>query len=574
MAGPHPRASKDGKPSTTTKHAPLSPESLSLAQLRTKTISHPMQRVQITIYIPPHTVGAIIGKGGRTILGVQREAMRRSAGHVNPIRISAVTEATESSSSNQNNNEDAENNPNQQGGEDETDYDKDDPMDYWTPVVVKGDPVGCFSAVRQIVTLVEGDNDPDIVLDVPIHKTKHNSIVGKGGLIIAALSATYETRIMVPPNELMENVHENVWTKKRQDAGAALLFGNNNDSDEKNNSSTNSTTTPNPNEKILPGMTPPPNIIQLEGDIDKVEHCLVKMLSIVAGEKWIPTGVIDHRVHIHNAKLPVQTAAKTAPAAAVATATSPTVTSGNTNMNNKDETYAEAVIIKVWTPDSKLLNLGKIRKVQRKTNTVIRRKKIRLREDKNVPGVTIVNEENAAVTNNESQEEDVVDKDVNEEDENVDEDENEEENEDDVDDNDEEGEEGGDDTKEDEVLSPTAGKSAKSSHGNKPKTATKYIITGTTKSVKSATAQFEKILGLEPGSATIVDTTAKVRAKMEKESSSGGGNEKDTKHHARAGSKAEGGEVKKKKGKVPRYLSKKAAYARKKTEKAQEKVEE
>ena len=104
MAGPHPRAPKDGKPSTP-KHAPLSPESLSLAQLRTKTIDHPMQQVQITIYIPPHTVGAIIGKGGRTILGVQREAMRRSAGHVNPIRISAVTEATESSNQN---NEDAE----------------------------------------------------------------------------------------------------------------------------------------------------------------------------------------------------------------------------------------------------------------------------------------------------------------------------------------------------------------------------------------------------------------------------------------------------------------------------------
>lgn len=566
MAGPHPRAPKDGKPSTP-KHAPLSPESLSLAQLRTKTIDHPMQQVQITIYIPPHTVGAIIGKGGRTILGVQREAMRRSAGHVNPIRISAVTEATESSNQN---NEDAEQ------GEDETDYDKDDPMDYWTPVVVKGDPVGCFSAVRQIVTLVEGDNDPDIVLDVPIHKTKHNSIVGKGGLIIAALSATYETRIMVPPNEFMENVHENVWTK-RQDAGAALLFGA---SDEKNNSNNNSSTTPNPNERILPGMTPPPNIIQLEGDIDKVEHCLVKMLSIVAGEKWIPTGVIDHRIHVHNAKLPVQTA-KTVPAAPPPppATTSPTATSsGNTNAN-KDETYAEAVIIKVWTPDSKLLNLGKIRKVQRKTNTVIRRKKIRLREDRNVPGVTIVNEENAAVTNeNDEEEDDIVDKDVNDEDENADEDENEEENEDDdVDDEEEEGEEGGHDTKEEEVPSPTAGRSAKSSHG-KPKTATKYIITGTTKSVKSATAQFEKILGLQAGSATIVDTTAKVRAKMEKESShGGGGTEKDTKHHARAGSKAEGGEVKKKRGKVPKHdkrQNSKAAYARKKAEKAQEKVEE
>jgi len=47
---------------------------------------------------------------------------------------------------------------------------------------------------------------------------------------------------------------------------------------------------------------------------------------------------------------------------------------------DKDKTTAEAVIVKIWTPSSKLLNLGKIRKVQRKTNTVIRRKKLRFTE--------------------------------------------------------------------------------------------------------------------------------------------------------------------------------------------------
>ena len=49
---------------------------------------------------------------------------------------------------------------------------------------------------------------------------------------------------------------------------------------------------------------------------------------------------------------------------------------------DKDKTTAEAVIVKIWTPSSKLLNLGKIRKVQRKTNTVIRRKKLRFTEKK------------------------------------------------------------------------------------------------------------------------------------------------------------------------------------------------
>ena len=47
---------------------PLSPEALSLAHLRQKAISHPMQQVQITIYIPSQTVGAVIGRAGKTIL--------------------------------------------------------------------------------------------------------------------------------------------------------------------------------------------------------------------------------------------------------------------------------------------------------------------------------------------------------------------------------------------------------------------------------------------------------------------------------------------------------------------------
>jgi hypothetical protein len=36
----------------------------------------------------------------------------------------------------------------------------------------------------------------------------------------------------------------------------------------------------------------PPNVIHLEGEIDNVEQCLVKMPSIVAGEPYFPTGVI------------------------------------------------------------------------------------------------------------------------------------------------------------------------------------------------------------------------------------------------------------------------------------------
>lgn len=47
---------------------PLSPEALSLAHLREKSISHPMNQIQIIVYVPTQFVGAIIGRGGKTIL--------------------------------------------------------------------------------------------------------------------------------------------------------------------------------------------------------------------------------------------------------------------------------------------------------------------------------------------------------------------------------------------------------------------------------------------------------------------------------------------------------------------------
>jgi len=73
-----------------------------------------------------------------------------------------------------------------------------------------------------------------------------------------------------------------------------------------------------------------------------------------------------------------------------------------------------------------------------------------------------------------------------------------------------------------------------------PKTATKYIITGKTEAVRSATAQFEKILGLEPGSSAIVDTTHKT---MNSSTTSAGAN-KDAANAAQqvGGTKSEPGD--------------------------------
>ena len=134
---------------------------------------------------------------------------------------------------------------------------------------------------------------------MPIHKAKHNLLVGKGGITIAALSATYETRIMIPPNELMSNVGggENVWKQRQHahqthDAGSMALFGK--------VSNTGGTGSNNQNLNATGTGSLPPQIIQLEGDVDNVEQCLVKMLNIVAGERWVPTGVIVEMAEVND----------------------------------------------------------------------------------------------------------------------------------------------------------------------------------------------------------------------------------------------------------------------------------
>eukprot|EP00957_Ditylum_brightwellii_P057357 4349552-Ditylum_brightwellii.AAC.1 len=38
----------------------------------------------------------------------------------------------------------------------------------------------------------------DVALDIPIHRSKHSSIIGRKGFMIASLSADYKVRIMVP----------------------------------------------------------------------------------------------------------------------------------------------------------------------------------------------------------------------------------------------------------------------------------------------------------------------------------------------------------------------------------------
>ena len=344
------------------------------------------------------------------------------------------------------------------------------------------------------------------MFDVPINKAKHNQIVGKRGITIAALSATYETRLMVPPNELMSNVGPaNYWEarkvaqeQKQNEAGSTLLFGG-------GNGNSNAVTSV---KEALDYGGLEPNIVQLEGEIDNVEKCLVKILvrakpskfkpsvflnqdyarmlkGIVSGEDAItPQGEMipaddpvddkpGEELAFESAKsVPIlksrePSSATKAPSpvkaekGALPKESQPETMKEAPKKNDKEPT-AEAVIIKEWSASSKLLNLGKIRKVQRKTNTIIRRKKVHLEFDK------------AGGEDNENGEHNVVEEDSVIEDD------------DDAVNSDEEA-----DPKDDDVA----------------KTATKYIITGKTQNVRAAAAQFEKILDLEPGAAVVTDTT-------------------------------------------------------------------
>jgi KH domain len=94
----------------------------------------------------------------------------------------------------------------------------------WTPVVVRADLGGTLQAAHILAANVPLLDH--IVLDVPLSRHKHAAIVGKRGLVLAQLSANHQVRIMVPNKEV------------RQD------------------------------------------IIQLEGDIGPVTHCLADLLSI------------------------------------------------------------------------------------------------------------------------------------------------------------------------------------------------------------------------------------------------------------------------------------------------------
>lgn len=139
-------------------------------------------QVTLTCYIPTTSVGAVIGRRGSTIIQIQRHAQQ--VGGTGPVRVSIV-------------------------GHDDDDVpytysELDWSSPHWTPVVIRAGPCAALAAAQRLLETV-GELD-DVILDFPLSRTKHASLIGKRGLVLANLSADTSVRIMVPAKEVRHDV--------------------------------------------------------------------------------------------------------------------------------------------------------------------------------------------------------------------------------------------------------------------------------------------------------------------------------------------------------------------------------
>lgn len=162
-------------------------------------------QVTLTCYIPSSCIGAVIGRRGSTIAQIQRSAQQ----YYGTVRLSIV-------------------------GHDDTCESVPytfTPLDYsstdWTPVVIRGDPCAALCAAQRLRQVADDTMD-DVVMDVPLNKSKFSSLIGKRGMILAGLSADTNVRIMIPQRALRID------------------------------------------------------LIQLEGELDNVKVCLEKIVSLLA----------------------------------------------------------------------------------------------------------------------------------------------------------------------------------------------------------------------------------------------------------------------------------------------------
>lgn len=299
-----------------------------LAMLRQPAIAHPQQQVTLTCYIPPNKVGAVIGRGGRSIIGIQREASRRSFNHPSPVRMSVVgtspppmninihyekedenaNNTTDDNNNNNNNNNPQDVTPVSSAAHTHTQSHTNPVLDclqtdpFWTPVIIRGDPCGAFAAANLLLPLIDYEMD-DVVLDVPIHRSRHSAIIGRHGNTIARLSADCNVRIMVPrPSNMTINAPPN--TSNTNSNNVDLDGGNFMDGKEESQPSSSSTQPPpqgSASDTNNNYVEPPeaaavrrrrenPANIQLEGTLQNVEMCLTKLLGVVSPNTMNGTG--------------------------------------------------------------------------------------------------------------------------------------------------------------------------------------------------------------------------------------------------------------------------------------------
>jgi len=234
-----PKSSKSTKSSTPSAayletHNLVLPPDSSLHTIATKSpaLLHP--QVTLTCYIPTNSVGAVIGRRGSTVLQIQKHAQSHSchASGGGPVRVSIVghtdttstdpTTTTANPMQQQQEQQPQSHNPTieqhaeegsttstqQHGGSGASVPYTYSPLDmsspHWTPVVIRADPCAALAAAQRLEQMV-GEFD-EVVVDLPISRTRHAALVGKRGFILANLSADTQVRIMVPRRDLRHDV--------------------------------------------------------------------------------------------------------------------------------------------------------------------------------------------------------------------------------------------------------------------------------------------------------------------------------------------------------------------------------
>lgn len=301
-------------------------------------IVHPQQCL-LTCFIPPSRVGAVIGRKGNTILHIQKEASKQGWG--GQVRLSVV------SGSNTGHEKDSQGiqgniTIKEEGHEflNQNNVEVENPTNSWAPVIIRGDPCGVFAAAKLLVPLLRDgasgtvddgvetafDMD-DVVLDIPVHRSKHSMIIGKRGLTIATLSAEHNVRIMVPHRTAMKSSTVNV------------------------------------------------NVIQLEGELYNVEKCLGQILKLICSpsapfrtNNVIATGTRSAADVTASSEMQESSDEKCKVPAEKSIIIKDTT--------KKDTKFSENTIIVPPELFSLVPSLGRIRNIGKSTNTVIRRKKM------------------------------------------------------------------------------------------------------------------------------------------------------------------------------------------------------